>query len=124
MLKCTKLRSRAGSSQISCELFWRVTIGILAAVAAQLSAADGPRTPPTAPLSPIPFHQSFQSGSLDPAWKVDVSQDNTITVADGGLRIAADVNTYAHIERPLEKKVNNVIMRKTPTKINAVGELK
>jgi hypothetical protein len=71
---------------------------MLLAAAAPLSAAPAP---PTAPLGPIPFHQAFRSGPLDRAWQVDVSQDNTVTVAAGGLRIAAAANTYAHIERPL-----------------------
>jgi len=76
-------------------------VGILAAVTANLSAADAPRIPPAAPLAPIPFHQSFGSDPLDPAWKVDVSQNNTITGTTDGLRIAASVNTYAHLERLL-----------------------
>lgn len=53
------------------------------------------------PLS-LPFRQSFTGAALDSAWTVNVSQGNTITATDGGLRIAAALNTYAHIQRPLE----------------------
>jgi len=52
-----------------------------------------------APL-PLPFQDSF-TGPLDPAWKLDVSEGNSLKVVDGALQIAARINTYAHIERPL-----------------------
>lgn len=57
---------------------------------------------PTAaePLT-LPFHQAFTRSPLDAAWKVEVSQDNTVSLADGALRIAAAENSYAHLQRPL-----------------------
>jgi len=50
---------------------------------------------------PIPFHESFTAKPLDATWKVDVSKGNSVKVVDGVLQIAAHINTYAHIERPL-----------------------
>ena len=53
-----------------------------------------------APL-PLPFRESFNGSSLDPAWTVDASAGNTISVGAGQLDIRAHINTFAHIERPL-----------------------
>lgn len=50
---------------------------------------------------PAVFTEPFSTPKLDPAWTVDVSPGNTITVADGALEIRAAENTFAHIERPL-----------------------
>lgn len=47
------------------------------------------------------FIDTFEGGSLEPGWTVDAAPSATVTVADGALRIAAPLNAYAHIERPL-----------------------
>ncbi|MBN1419936.1 MAG: hypothetical protein JXP34_14240 [Planctomycetes bacterium] len=51
---------------------------------------------------PIPFLDEFRGSALDPAWSIDVSDGNAIAARDGILEIRAAMNTYAHIERPLE----------------------
>ncbi|MBP7936159.1 MAG: hypothetical protein KA354_16070 [Phycisphaerae bacterium] len=49
----------------------------------------------------LPLVESFRAPALDPAWKVDTSKDNLISVKDGSLEIKAAEHTYAHIQRPL-----------------------
>ena len=49
----------------------------------------------------LPLEEAFGSAALDPAWKVDVSGENAVSVKDGALEIKAAENTYAHIQRAL-----------------------
>jgi hypothetical protein len=49
----------------------------------------------------LPFHETFQSPLVETGWRVGASPGNTVCIVDGGLKINAAQNTYAHIERPL-----------------------
>jgi hypothetical protein len=46
---------------------------------------------------PVPLTEPFDKPALDPAWVVDVSEGNSIDIADAALSIRAAMNTYAHI---------------------------
>jgi len=61
-----------------------------------------PYTAARAQPIPLPFEESFRGPQLDPGWKVDLSHANKMLIADGGLKIVARQNTYAHIRRPLQ----------------------
>lgn len=50
----------------------------------------------------VPFRDSFEGPTLDPAWTVDVSAGNEVRLERGAVALYADENTYAHLERPLE----------------------
>lgn len=48
-------------------------------------------------------HERFHGPSLEAAWTIDASPGNSVAVGDGFLEIAAAENTFAHIERPLDR---------------------
>ncbi len=49
------------------------------------------------------LHDRFDGPALDPAWTVDASTGNTLVMHDGILEITAAENTFAHIERRLDR---------------------
>lgn len=47
------------------------------------------------------FREDFKAGKANPQWQVHCSTGNDITIRDGSADINADVNSYAHVSRPL-----------------------
>lgn len=47
--------------------------------------------------------EEFGQPALGPEWAVDVSKGNTVTLGRGYVEIRAAENTYAHLERRLER---------------------
>ncbi len=45
--------------------------------------------------------EGFSSGNLEAPWQIHCSAGNAITIRDGSAEINADLNTYAHLSRPL-----------------------
>ncbi len=56
---------------------------------------------PACKPAPMPFREAFTDGKMNPAWQMHCSEGNSITIRDGSAEIIANVNTYAHIARPL-----------------------
>jgi len=61
------------------------------------------------------FREDFAGGKADAQWETHVSAGNSITVRDGSAEITADVNSYAHISRPLGVDNVTVIARIKPS---------
>ena len=47
------------------------------------------------------FREDFSGGQADARWQIHVSTGSNITILDGSAEITADVNSYAHLSRPL-----------------------
>ena len=48
------------------------------------------------------FRDRFEGAALDSAWRWDAEKGDTFKMSSGALEIHAAVNSFAHIERPLE----------------------
>ncbi len=49
------------------------------------------------------LHERFDGPALEAGWTIDASPGNSVTVRDGCLEITAAENTFAHVERRLDR---------------------
>jgi hypothetical protein len=70
--------------------------GIIYLLALQLTSAS------VGSAGTLILQEEFAAGRMSPEWQTHASPGNSITLRDGSAEIAAEVNTYAHLSRPLE----------------------